>query len=336
MSDYFMAIDVGVGTQDIMMSKDGCISENNIKLVLPSPTRLKAKMVKNSNSDIFCNGYTMGGGPLSKELERHAANHKVVMTPDAGRTVSDDLEEVKDRGIEIKDCPTGSSFDIIKLGDLMLTELNSALGGFGIKKTSEIGVAVQDHGVAPKGMSDRKFRFEFIRDVIENRGRFEDFVFKEKSGRFSRIDAALKNMNDLGIDGFAMDSKIAALLGCIESDSPHLVVDAGNGHFMAATVKNKEILGIMEHHTRKLDEAKIKKFLQKLVNGDLKNEEVFEDGGHGACALEGIKTKNIEKRLTGPQRGVVPKSLGFKQACPAGDVMMTGPVGIFKASQMIE
>jgi uncharacterized protein (DUF1786 family) len=69
-----------------------------MKLVMPAPTRLFATAVKNARKDVFCDGYTMGGGAVSGALIRHAEKYRVVMTPDAARTVRDDLEQVKSRG----------------------------------------------------------------------------------------------------------------------------------------------------------------------------------------------------------------------------------------------
>jgi len=87
---------------------------------------------------------------------------------------------------------------------------------------------------------------------------------------------------------------------------------------------------LFEHHTSALTPEKIEYYLQKLADATITHEEVHEDHGHGAWALKPIK--EIEKVVvTGPRRSLMEEvQFPVYNAAPAGDVMMTGPVGLIK------
>ncbi|MFQ5815814.1 MAG: hypothetical protein ACE5G7_04890, partial [Candidatus Hydrothermarchaeaceae archaeon] len=63
-----LAVDIGVGTQDILIYESLRNPENNIKLVLPAMTQILAKKMRRTRGDVFICGETMGGGPLSSAV----------------------------------------------------------------------------------------------------------------------------------------------------------------------------------------------------------------------------------------------------------------------------
>jgi len=97
---YVFAVDVGSGTQDVLLA-DADLRHPDLKIVLPAPTQLYAAKIRRLRRDLFCDGYTMGGGAIVGALRRHAERHRVIMTPAAARTVRDDPEQVRKMGIEI-------------------------------------------------------------------------------------------------------------------------------------------------------------------------------------------------------------------------------------------
>jgi uncharacterized protein (DUF1786 family) len=103
---------------------------------------------------------------------------------------------------------------------------------------------------------------------------------------------------------------------------------------MAAIISEGKIVALMEHHTRRLSPEKIQRLLISFADGKLNDEEVFEDGGHGLFYLEdapGFRELEVIA-ATGPNRNVLRKtSLQVHFAAPAGDVMMTGPIGLVEA-----
>ncbi|WGI17356.1 DUF1786 family protein [Methanonatronarchaeum sp. AMET-Sl] len=327
-----LAIDVGKGTQDVLLTDK--LDENVVKMVLPSPTRIVADKIRQVEGDLLCTGNTMGGGPVSKVIKNHVRSNDVVMVEEAARTLSDNLDFVRDMGIKIIDkeeVQDYNGYTKVEMGDLLLDEIHGFLDSIEIKQPEKIGIGVQDHGVAPEGISDRRYRFSYFKEVIQEKGLLKDLVFKEKTGRFSRIDSALSQLSSY--ESIALDSKIAAIIGCYQGGD-EIVVDAGNGHFMAASIKENKLVGLFEHHTRMLDDDRITELIDKLIHGEITDDEVFGDGGHGAYVSESIEPEKII--VTGPRRDVMPNTINIEYAHPIGDVMMSGAVGIYKSFKLKE
>jgi uncharacterized protein (DUF1786 family) len=196
-----------------------------------------------------------------------------------------------------------------------------------------VAIAVQDHGVAPKGTSDRAFRFRQIGDRIKKGATFKDFIFTKRTPLYSRVSAVIRSLNDEGYrDVLVMDTKIAGIFGGLHGEPlPAVAIDVGNGHTTAASVaEDGTIAGVFETHTADLTPKKMALYIKKLADGTITNEEVFEEGGHGAFVKEPIKPKMIA--ATGPRRDMALKmKLNVKLATPLDDVYMVGPVGMVRA-----
>lgn len=334
MRPFIFAIDVGSGTQDILLTDENLTF--HAKLVMPAPTQLYAAAVRKARKDIFCDGYTMGGGAIGGALIRHAQKYRVVMTPDAARTVRDDLEQVKARGIEIG---TGSDMKKpylkLSLRDVDIASFRAAFTrmNFEFPEKPAVAVAVQDHGVAPKGVSDRQFRFGQFGRKIKKGATFKDFIFTKKTPKYSRVSAVIQSLNDEGYgDVLVMDTKIAGIFGGLYDEPlPAVAVDVGNGHTTAASVaEDGTIVGIFETHTSDLNPKKLALYIRKLVDGTITNEEIFDEGGHGAFVKEPVEPEAII--ATGPRRDIALKmKMPVKPASPLDDVYMAGPVGMARA-----
>ncbi|HTX44130.1 MAG TPA: DUF1786 domain-containing protein, partial [Methanocella sp.] len=295
---------MGSGTQDILFT-NGRLDFYS-KLVMPAPTRLFAARIRKARKDVFCEGYTMGGGAISGALIDHAEKYRVVMTPDAARTVRDDLDQVRALGLEV-----GDERDLKKpylkltLRDVDMPAFRGAFERLNhpLPPRLTVAVAVQDHGVAPKGMSDRQYRFGQFGKKIKNGATFEDFIFTRKTPAFSRVTAVIKSLNDEGYrDVLVMDTKMAGLAGGLYGEPlPAVAVDVGNGHTTAASVAGDgTIVGVFEAHTSDLTPPKLALYVKKLAGGTLTNEEIFDAGGHGAYVKEAVTPKVIV--ATGPRR----------------------------------
>lgn len=348
-----LAMDIGAGTKDILLYDDSKKSvENCIKMVLPSPSLVYAEKIKEATrlrSDIFLKGYSIGGGSIGSALREHVEKgFRAVMTEDAAYTVRNDLSEVKDLGIEIVngDNPSGTfKGGILTLDEINIRALQSFLTNIGetCLDLDFVAIAVQDHGVSPRGMSNRKFRIQNLMDRLAEDPKPEALAFMEYEipSCFRRMNSAAKaSKNQLPkAKVLLMDTATDAILGCLkdpvlEDASQILVVNVGNGHTLAALISNGNITGIMEHHTRLLSPQKIEGLLVALANGRLSNEDVFRESGHGVFYLaDAPGFSKIEKTVTtGPNRGMLARSnLTVHSASPAGDVMMTGPVGLVEA-----
>src|SRR5579885_2404960 len=107
MSIRILAVDVGTGTQDILLFERGKTIENCLQMIMPSPTFIVAERIKRATElwqPVLLTGVTMGGGPCHLAARDHAlAGYKVAVTPEAGRTFDDDLSMVEQMGFEILD-----------------------------------------------------------------------------------------------------------------------------------------------------------------------------------------------------------------------------------------
>src|SRR3979411_1138762 len=132
-----LAIDVGTGTQDVLVFEAGTLIENAVQLIMPSPTALLAERVKQATadrSDLFLTGVTMGGGPGHWAVEAHLKEGlKVYATPDAARTFDDDLSRVEAMGVRVAHPPHAhAGARRLELRDFYYAEVTSALETFGV------------------------------------------------------------------------------------------------------------------------------------------------------------------------------------------------------------
>ncbi|HPT37051.1 MAG TPA: DUF1786 domain-containing protein [Methanothrix sp.] len=333
-----LAIDVGAGTQDILLYDERIPLEGSTKMVLPSQTVLVANRIdgaRKNGRNVFLHGPTMGGGASTSAVKRHLkAGLRVSATPTAAATINDNLERVASLGIAIqKEVP--DDFEIIETGDIDIDSLRRAFQIFDINLPQDIAVAVQDHGFSPD-RSNRLVRFEHLAEVIRKGGRLEDFAYQNPPESMTRMIAVADSLKRAGCRPLLMDTGPAALFGAAQDlpdELPALIINFGNGHTVAAIVADGQITGIFEHHTGELTMPKLSEFVEKLVDGTIKNSEVFEDGGHGAY-VKSVPGKIERTLITGPRRqsflagGAL---LGAVAASPGGDMMIAGCIGLVNA-----
>ena len=350
-----LALDIGAGTEDILLfdSKKKNV-ENCIKLVLPTPSLIYAKKVTKvtiQKENILLTGSVIGGGSLSYALKNHIkAGLKVFVTRQAAFTIRNDLDQVREAGFEIIKEDIGK-FDgeIIDLEEINIEQLRKFLTGFGetLSEVDYVAIAVQDHGISPKEITDRQFRIEKMEEFLKRNPKPEALAFKEKDipAYFLRMRSAARDSKKHlpKAKVLLMDTAPAAIYGCLEDPfirriRTKLVINVGNGHTWATIIDRNKIIGIMEHHTKILTPKKLEQLLIRFADGKLTNQEVFSDGGHGAFFLRApCGFLQIEKIVaTGPNRSILNKTnLQTYFAAPYGDVMMTGPAGLINAVKKI-
>jgi len=347
-----LALDVGAGTLDLLLYDDRKDSMDNcIKMVLPSPSQVFAVRVREATrlcKDLFVKGDIIGGGAFASVLKKHVEKGlRVVISESAAYTIRNDLDEVQELGFEISREDQISDFkgEILTIEEVNLAKSEAFLSNFNetLSDVDVVAIAVQDHGVFPRGTSNRRFRIEKMREILESNPRPESLAFWEDEipSCFLRMKSAVQaSRRQLPkAEVLVMDTSPAAILGCLKDpavDEAHqiLVVNVGNNHTMAAIVSDGNILGLMEHHTRLLDPQTVEQLLVGFVDGELSDEEVFQDNGHGLFFLsEPPGFSEIEKIVaTGPNRIALTKTkLSVNFAAPGGDVMMTGPIGLIEA-----
>ncbi len=336
-----LCIDVGSGTQDILLLDTNKTAENAIQLVLPAPTVLVAQKIERatvSGTPIVLIGEIMGGGACTGALRKHLqGGFKAYATPEAAKSFNDDLEQVASWGVRLisHDEAVGlNTGTVIRTRDVDLEALEQSLAAWNIKFNPDaIGVAVLDHGAAPQGESQRVFRFRQIEGLLQKNDSLESFVFvsTEVPSSFTRMLAVVGSVpKDIPL--VLMDTGAAAVLGTtldevVAGHSHRLVINVGNSHTIAFLLDHRRVMGLFEHHTSALSLQKLETLLQKLVGGNLSQDEVWSEGGHGSLTTESGHAPFVI--ATGPRRILLaPSVLNPYFAAPFGSMMLTGCFGL--------
>jgi uncharacterized protein (DUF1786 family) len=349
-----LAVDIGTGTQDIFLFDSRFAVENGIKMVMPSATMLihqKIKQATRAGKPILLTGEIMGGGPSSWAAEAHLKSGlPVYATPAAARSFNDDLEVVQKMGIRIiaEEDEKGLSSDIVRIEmkDFNFEMIRSAMANFGVTldDLSAVAVAVFDHGNAPREVSDRKFRFDYLDSRIKKENRLSAFAYPSGKipSEMTRMQAVANTCSNIPCPVVIMDTAPAAILGAtfdplVSSRHRKLVANIGNLHTLAFRLGPSGIEGVFEHHTGLLDREKLDSLLISFSNGTLTNDVIFNDHGHGALVLSNevfpLDDKGFNIVVTGPRRDLLRGSkLKPYYAVPFGDMMLSGCFGLLAAT----
>jgi uncharacterized protein (DUF1786 family) len=332
-----LAIDVGSGTQDILLYEEGKPMENCVKMILPSPTRIVAQKIFKATAagkNIFLTGNTMGGGPSTMAVAKHLQSGlKVYATELAALTFHDNLDEIRRRGVQITKRPPLGTLSI-HLSDVDLVSLRKALRPFQVNFPQSYAIAVQDHGFNPGG-SNRRLRFQYWKKFLHAGGGLRDLIYLNPPKFMTRMIAVQKDAPGAAI----MDTCAAAIWGTLcdprvaeKREEGFVAVNLGNQHTLGALIQGERIWGIFEHHTGKLTPLTLKSILDRFSRKLLSNDEIFRNGGHG-CAIDPSFSRKRGYRfitVTGPQRSLA-APLGHYMAAPYGDMMLTGCFGLVAA-----
>jgi uncharacterized protein (DUF1786 family) len=347
-----LAIDMGTGTQDILLfDSDGPI-ENSVKMVMPSATKIAEGRIRRATAAgraILLTGVIQGGGPCSWAMEDHLrAGHAVYATPEAAQTFNDDLEEVEKTGVRVVSDDEAARLldaDRIELKDLDLPAVRDALAAFDVSPDFDgIALACLDHGASPPGHSDRLFRFEHLKRVVEGRNDLTAFaMLPEEMPAYltrARTMVATARKQDPATPIVFLDTGPAAALGALQDPrvaaaERQLVLNLGNMHALAFHLHGTQIISLYEHHTGEMTPAQIEDFTERLIAGTLPHEDVFNSKGHGVFYADGTADGGGPPPIvavTGPQRGKIRDSrLHPYFATPHGDMMISGCFGLLRA-----
>ena len=340
-----LCIDVGRGTQDILLYDGEKNLENCIQLIIPSRAVLAEKALKkviSEDRDILFTGTTMGGFPLGQRFKEYVKRRNVYATPLASRTFRDDPDVVREMGVKVisEDEAKGmisTGIAHFEMMDIDIKGLFRAIELMGESSNFDgIAVAVQDHGTGPKGMSEREFRFQNYRRLLQGGGNLLEFCYKgnDVPGYLTRMKAVAELLKDTK-NLLLMDTGMAAVLGSLEDERVatfrrKLVVNVGNGHTLAVLLDGEEIQALFEHHTSLLDEVKLHTYIKRLLRGEVTHEEVFADGGHGLYVRERAIFGNVKViSVIGPNRTLL-KREEYYHPSPHGNMMLTGSYGLLR------
>ena len=338
-SDRMIAIDVGAGTQDILIYEPGKPYENLVKLVLPSQTQIvgqRIRQVTKAGKPLHLAGTVMGGGASSEAVREHlAAGLPVTAGFSAARTMHNDLARVEAMGIELREePPTGAT--TVELADIDPAGLREGLARFGIELPAVAAIAVQDHGFRP-GSGNNEVRFEFLQSLIEHGGRLSEMAYRVPPEGMTRMAGVQESWPG----AWLMDTGTAAVVGALgdplvveAAEGPGaILVNVGNMHTFATLVRQGRLFGLFEHHTGGIDAAIIARLVAGLRDATL-DPATFrvQFDGHGAAFDEAYRAMEPFRfvAVTGPNRGLA-RGLGYHEAAPHGDMMLTGAFGLVDA-----
>lgn len=339
-NESMLVIDVGSGTQDILLFQPGKNIENCPKFVVPSRTQIVAAQIRQitaQGQDVFLHGHLMGGGACGLALREHLKlGLKAYATEQTALTFNDNLELVNKMGVIMSnDHPKETAS--IWLGDLDVESLNQALKAFGLEMPDQFAIAVQDHGFSAQE-SNRSVRFRLWKEFIQNGGNLKELIFKED---IPQVYTRMRAVREIHARTVVTDTGTAALLGILTDPKvqPHLnegmiAINIGNSHTLGAAIRGNRVYGIFEHHTSSLGLDSLLSLVQRFQKACLTHEEVYEDGGHGVAMHPDMKSGWNYIAVAGPRRDMV-KPLHWYEVAPYGDMMLTGCFGMLKGLDLI-
>ncbi len=352
-----LTIDVGTGTQDILLFDSERTPENCLKLVVPSPTLLLGRRVSAATAagqPLLITGVLMGGGPVSWAVEaHHRAGLPIYATPAAARTFNDDLEAVQaDLGVILVDSAEAGrlaerdSWAHVEFRDFDYPAIRAAFAQFGLDlEPDALALAVFDHGAAPPDVSDRQFRMDYLAGRLREDARLSRLAFyaADVPEAMTRLAALARTAQSaLDVPVVVMDTAPAAVLGALDdpvvvrAPAP-IVVNVGNFHTLAFQFAGGRFLRLFEHHTGELTQAELTGWLRALADGSIRHEAVFADSGHGALVLDKAPQPLAHVAVVGPRRALL-KDAGLPAyfAVPHGDQMLAGCFGLLRACADLE
>jgi uncharacterized protein (DUF1786 family) len=331
-----LAIDIGAGTMDVLVYDPALPMENAVQLVLPSPTVLvgrKISAARDGRKPVFLHGNLMGGYHTTNAVWAHLqAGLPVYATETAARTVHDDLDLLRSRGVMIAtEAPPGAI--PIELRDIDLPRLERTIASYDVTLPETIAIAAQDHGFSPKA-SNRLFRFEHWRRYLVPGSTLADHIWRTPPPYMTRLLAIQQDVPG----AIVADTGPVAVLGALEDErvgaaarDGACIVNIGNQHVLGLLVRGEELFGVMEHHTESVDVVKVQRLIERLVAGTITHDEVFADDGHGALVLEAYRgvPPFSYVAITGPNRRLA-RALGWYEAAPHGAMMLSGCFGLVR------
>lgn len=329
-----LCLDIGSGTQDVLLAQPGMVAENWPRFVLPAPARTVAGRIADLTAcgcPLWLHGSNMGGGFGGAIAKHVAAGHSVAASPEAALALHDNPDRVRAMGVSICDHRPANHVPVA-LADFEPGFWNTLLDAAGLPRPALVVAAAQDHGHHPE-TGNREGRFKLWRDFLHTAaGDPAALIHDAAPASCTRLVALQRTIGG----GPVADTGAAAVLGALSmpevAERSHregcLVVNVGNSHVIAFLLYRERIVGIYEHHTGMHDTESLLHDLQEFRMGWLPDEQVRSKGGHG-CAFGDIPGDAEGFRPTfilGPRRDLLRGKGQF--IAPHGDMMLAGCHGL--------
>ncbi|WP_319581531.1 DUF1786 domain-containing protein [uncultured Pseudodesulfovibrio sp.] len=336
-----LCLDIGSGTQDVLLYSPDREIENCPKFVIPSPAlqigrRIEA--LRMQGKPIWLHGSNMGGG-VTRFVNGHLkAGLKVATSESAAYTMADDLTRMASMGIDMaEECPDG--YSPVRLTDFDEAWWRRFLDAAELPWPDQIAACAQDHGFHP-GQSNRMGRFKLWQAMLsDGEGRPEALVYSKPPSMLTRL-ADLQR--DIG-GGPVADTGAAAVLGALYVDEIErlshergiTLVNIGNSHLIAFLLFGGRIHGVYEQHTGCVDGEKLWADLAAFRCGCLSFEQVFDEKGHGCLCLDLPAEADgfAPTFVIGPRRAML-EGYDVDFPAPGGDMMLAGCFGLIKGLAM--
>ena len=333
-----LCLDIGSGTQDVLLARPGLEPENWPRFVLPSPARLVAQRIRALSQlkrAVWLYGHNMGGGFARAVLDHKAAGLEVACSLEASAALHDDVERVRAMGVHIcEHAPAGHV--PVYLCDYDPAFWQGLLHQACLPLPHMVVAAVQDHGVdqTGRGEGNRAGRMQSWRALLENSQRPENWLYDTVPTPLTRL-AALQ----AATGGPVADTGTAAICGalCLPEVTSRAhregvtVINVGNSHTVAALVYRGRVYGLYEHHTGQRSLEELLDDLREFRLGWLPDEQVRATGGHGT-AFGTVPEESggfMPTFVLGPRREMLRGHGQF--IAPYGDMMLAGCYGLLHA-----
>ncbi|MFV0422294.1 DUF1786 domain-containing protein [Oleidesulfovibrio sp.] len=329
-----LCLDIGSGTQDVLLHIPDIEPENRPKFVLPSPAKMVAKRIAAltaAGKNVYLYGSNMGGGFFGAVKKHLEAGLLICAHPDAAPAIHDNPERVRQMGVAVEAaCPQG--YVPVHQTDYDPSFWQSMLSTAVLEYPDMVMAAVQDHGYFPDS-SNREGRFVLWRRFLaEHDGNPASLIFNDVPQELTRLAALQKAIGG----GPVCDSGAAAVLGALSmpeiAQRSHrhgvTVVNVGNSHTVAFLVYRERVYGVYEHHTGMLDTDALLHDLMEFRRTWLPDEQVRASGGHG-CMFNDVPEEAESFRPTfilGPRRAMLEGHGQF--IAPGADMMLAGCFGM--------
>jgi len=336
-----LCLDIGSGTQDVLLYFSDRTIENCPKLVLPAPAKVLGGRIRQATAQgraVHLHGCNMGGGFHSAVKAHRAAGLPISCTRAAAYSLADDLLALAATGVTIReDCPEGAL-------PLLAVDYDPefwarALDALGLPRPRLVTACAQDHGFHP-GKSNRMGRFVLWEELLlKAEGHPETLLYQDVPACFTRLADLQKAIGG----GPVADTGAAAVLGGLfepairkrAQRSGLTLINVGNSHTVAFLLYQDRVWGVYEHHTGLVDAPRLWEQLARLRTGALAFQEVFDDRGHGAMHLTLPEAAQgfADTLVIGPQRGML-ADYAVEFPAPGGDMMLTGSFGLVEGLRL--
>ena len=247
-----LAIDVGAGTQDVLLYDPAREPENSLKLVLPSQTQIVGARVREATAaglPIHLHGVLMGGGASTDAMKDHLAAG--LLSPQRMPLARSTMTWTACEALAWRSVPM---LRPARRSSRRRTSILAPGGGACAvwDRTTPAGRRRRPRPWFRPGSGNNEVRFEYLQGLLAG-GATCAMVYTESPAGMTRMDAVRRSTPGV----YLMDTGAAAVLGALgdpvvaeaASSDGAILVNVGNMHTFATLLKGRRLFRLFEHHT---------------------------------------------------------------------------------------